>query len=234
MRHCLITGANRGLGLAFTKWAADSGYGVFAAARNDIPELFKNRENSLKRIYTDLAQPANSVDVISSEIADVPLDFIIHNAGLVDDSDFESLSNLEAEAVMNINLLTPLLLTRSLLPNLRQGKNKKVIFIGSVSGQNNSQCPSAFYAASRMGIIGAAQSLRQSFKADGLSFPVIEPGLMATDVDYDDGPQAAISKHGGDRMPVHDIIKTAEYILSLSEAACPKQIVTSSMTFGPV
>ncbi len=233
MANCLITGTNRGLGLAFTKWAADQGHNIYASSRNPMPELSQDRSKHISHIQADYTDAEKSVQDITDKIGDIPLDFIIHNAGLVEAS-YEELDVQQAQDLLSVNLTVSLMLTQNLIPNMRAGNNKKVIFIGSVSGQNNSHCPAIFYAASRMGIVGAAQNLRQNYKSDGISFPVIEPGRMATDMDYDDGQDAAITEHNGKRMPVHDVIRIVECILSLSPVACPTQFTVPDQKFGPV
>lgn len=231
MANCLITGANRGLGLAFTKWALDSGYTVFATSRNSMPKLSGIRANNLTHVSADFSKPADAVEKIISFIGDRPLDFIIHNAGLVDD-EFDKLSIDNAQDTLSINLTTPIFLTRALIPNIKKGSAKKVIFIGSVRGVDNNYCPAIFYSATRAGIRGVTQQLRTLYKEDAISFPFIEPGRMATDMDYDDAPDKAIVKHDGERMPVQDLTKTVEWILSLSAVACPKEIVLTDMKFN--
>lgn len=229
--NCLITGANRGLGLAFVKWATDRGYHVFASSRNGMPKLSEERQSKITWVQADLSDPKSSVELIKDTINNTPLDFIVHNAGLVD-PDFDDVEVEHAQDVLAINITSPVFLTKSLMPNIRSGRKKKVIFIGSVSGVDNNYCPAVFYAASRTGIRGVTQQLRTLFKEDGISFPLIEPGRMATDCDYDNPESQAIQKHDGDKMPVHDLTKTIEWLLSLSHIACPKEIVLTDMKFN--
>jgi len=233
MGNCLITGTNRGLGLAFTKWACDQGYKVFASSRNEMPELSPDRKENITHIEADFSKPDNAVSKIETIVKDTPLDFVIHNAGLVD-LEFSNVTVENAQDTLAINLITPIFLTKSLLPNIKNGQSKKVIFIGSVNGVDGNYCPAIFYAASRAGIRGVTQQLRTIYKEDKISFPLIEPGGMATDLDYDDSLEKALVEHDGERIPVQDLTKTMNWILSLSSAACPKEIILPNMTYQSV
>ena len=133
MKSCLITGTNKGLGLAFTKWACDKGYHVFATSRHEFIDIGENQSNSVTHIQADLSESENAVEAIKDIIQDIPLDFIIHNAGQVD-AELDSVTYAEAQSTLAVNMITPIFLTRALISNIKSGEHKKVIFIGSVSG----------------------------------------------------------------------------------------------------
>lgn len=112
----------------------------------------------------------------------------------------------------------------ALLPNLKKASHAKIILIGSTSGLDNEGCKAVAYTASKFGVRGLAHSLREYLRKDGITVTCINPGSMATDLSFDNGPEAAIKKHDGKRIPVHDIVSLVKTIAGLSSASCVKEL----------
>ncbi len=179
----LITGANRGIGLEFASQYNDLGYDVIATARS--PERAKKLETLGVRIeQLDVANP-NSVADLAKKLEGAPIDILINNAGVLhgrgdklEDVDFE-----EVERSFDINTIGPLRVTQALLPNLRKGKEKKIINITSRLGsiQHNSGGMYA-YRASKAALNQLNKTLSHELGAEGFVCIVIHPGWVQTDM----------------------------------------------------
>ena len=128
----VVTGANRGLGLAWARKYEERGWNVIATARRpqDASELRTLAQQSARvRIEElDATDPA-SVDAFGTRLAGVPVDVLIDNAGTIGEEDEQRFGQLDAgkfDHYMRVNALSALLVTERLLPNLRQGRQKKV------------------------------------------------------------------------------------------------------------
>src|SRR4051812_46799942 len=124
----LVTGANRGLGLEFARQLTTRGDRVIGTARDPS----QSRELAATRaqiIPLDLGQP-ESIQAALAAAGDAPIDALINNAGV--NSPGKRLAGLqvpELEAVLRVNALGPLFVTKALLPRLRAGSQKKIINI---------------------------------------------------------------------------------------------------------
>jgi NAD(P)-dependent dehydrogenase (short-subunit alcohol dehydrogenase family) len=139
MRNALVTGAAGGIGYELARQLAARGTAVIAVCRKpgtELPRLPVRVEADI-----DIATDAGCA-ALATRVAGVPLDLLIHNAGLLSE---ESLDALDEEAVANIrrqfevNALAPLRLTARLAPQLVRGG--KLVLITSRMGSmadNNS------------------------------------------------------------------------------------------------
>ncbi len=142
--NILITGASRGLGDAFARELGKPNDTLWLVSRNSPPSL--SLEDGVKRhwIKADLSSAG-----IHAKIAEgVPdLDVLIHNAGIWESGafssgyHFENIPEAETRAVLELNLIAPILLTQALLPKLKTSSNPKIILIGSINGLENAAMP---------------------------------------------------------------------------------------------
>ncbi len=122
----LVTGANRGIGLAFAQALAARGDRVVATARR--PEKARDLAKlSLRLEQLDVADD-DSVARLARGLSGEPLDVLINNAGIGDDGpSFETLSMADLERSFRVNAIGPAAVARALLPNLRAGKRRAIV-----------------------------------------------------------------------------------------------------------
>jgi short-subunit dehydrogenase len=101
---------------------------------------------------------------------------------------------------------------------------KKIIFIGFTCGLENEGSDAVVYTATKFGLRGAAHALRELLRKDGIAVSCISPESIATDVPYNEGPQAAIEKYMSGRMPVADILCVINIMINTSNASCVKEV----------
>jgi NAD(P)-dependent dehydrogenase (short-subunit alcohol dehydrogenase family) len=133
-----ITGANRGLGLELVKQYAEDGWKVYASCRtpqeeNSLQELVNKYPNIITQ-QLDVSSE-QEIDSLTTSVKDVPIDVLINNAGVLGDSlSLDKLTKKELLDVFSVNSFAPLLVSRALLPNLKQGRIKTIVAISSSLG----------------------------------------------------------------------------------------------------
>ena len=186
----LITGANRGLGLAWAKKYAARGWKVFATARR--PESATALKvlavkNPRVRILTlDHTVPA-SIEAMAAEIGTAPIDVIVNNAGMIGEEEGQQFKRLDPEqfdTFMRVNAMGPLLVTERLVPNLLAGKQKKV---AALSGKVSSfdiypriHPGLYYYKASKTALNMFMRNIAMDLREQGVAAIVLSPGVVNT------------------------------------------------------
>lgn len=173
----LITGANRGVGLALARHYHQAGWRVIGACRHGSDELAEVADRVIDGIdvtrETDVARLAEA-------LADQSLDLLINNAGMLHD---ESLGALDFDAIraqMEINAYAPLRVTEALLPCL--GEGAKVANITSRMGSiaDNDSGGRYGYRASKAALNAFGKSLAVDLAPRGIAVAQLHPGYVQT------------------------------------------------------
>lgn len=180
----LITGANRGIGLALSEKFISQGYRVVGTARKPSTAV-ELRKTGAQVEQLDVTSEA-SADALALRLADVPIDILVNNAGIIGHAtrQFSQLDVGKLNQIFDVNTLGPLRVTQALLPNLRAGSAKAVANISSTMGsteQNTWRCCMG-YRASKAAINSANKTLSLEFAGEGFVFVVLHPGYVQTDM----------------------------------------------------
>lgn len=184
-RTVVITGTTRGIGKALLPGLL--GQGVNLIVLNRRPEVMDGirqqlnvPESRLQSLCCDLADPA-SVKVVAEEILarNWPIDGLIHNAAIDPRHRFED-ANGPWEEVFQINFSSAAILTRMLLPRVRQSTQGRVVFFGSVLAGLGGACVTA-YASSKGAIGGLTASLAHELKRTSITVNCIVPGAISVE-----------------------------------------------------
>jgi NAD(P)-dependent dehydrogenase (short-subunit alcohol dehydrogenase family) len=191
----LITGANRGIGLAMARLAAERGDRVLAAARRpgQAPALANlARDNSnVSVVNLDVTDPEEMAAAAALE--DTPVDLLICNAGQylarggLDDPDY----TYDAwHTTMMTNVAGVFFTVRAFEPRLRQGAEPKIAVISSMMASNE-RAPggSYIYRSSKAAALNLARNLATDLKERGIAVGAYHPGWVRTDMG---GPNAQI------------------------------------------
>ena len=126
----LVTGANRGIGLAFARELLARGQNVVGTARK--PEEANDLRAAGARVERLDVADASSIDRLAAALRDEPIDVLIHNAGRGGGANAAAeITAKEIEAFFRVNARGPMLVTRALLANLEKGRRRTVIGITS-------------------------------------------------------------------------------------------------------
>jgi len=192
-----VTGANRGLGLEFTRQYAARGWNVIATARrpDESAEL-----QALLAQYPQLAVEAMDVTVqadverVALRFRDQPIDVLINNAGVWGNLDAQTFGQLDYDAykwIYEVNAIGPLRVTEALLANVEASKQKKIIILGGGMGTRATvqQSPGGhyWYRMSRAANLISMAILQRETRRRGVIVGIISPGKVDTQMLKDSG-----------------------------------------------
>lgn len=206
MKTYLITGANRGIGLALAKKLHAHNEQVIATCRKSSSKLEKL---GVKIIDGINVTEQSSIDRLK-ELKNI--DVLVLNAGILS---YESLSDLNIETIrqqFEVNALAPLRITQAMLSSL--APNAKVIIITSRMGSIEDNTSGGYYGyrMSKAAVNMAAMSLTRDLRGRGIAVRVIHPGLVATRMTGMTGISAKESANGIlDRIKETNIATTGEF-----------------------
>jgi len=190
----LITGANRGIGLEFTKQYAQDGWRVLACCRNPqqataLQALAKAHAN-IQIFSLDVADFAQ-IDALATQLKDQKIDVLINNAGVYPDS-----SSGDADAwleAFKINSIAPFKIASAFTPHIANSQLKKLATLSSKMGSmdDNTSGGSYVYRSSKAAVNMVMKSLSIDLKPLGIAVVTLHPGWVLTDMG---GPNALIDK----------------------------------------
>lgn len=198
MKRVLITGANRGLGLAFTKESLARGYRVFATCRrpdaaDDLQALAADNPEQLTVLRLDVADE-ETIDAAATAVKaqEGALDLLINNAGV--NPGGERPRNLGAETMLHtfrVNAVGPMLVAQRHLDLLRAGDDPKILNISSTAGSlsRKSSGGGYSYSSSKAALNMLTRALAFDLDSDGIIVVAIHPGWVRTDMG---GPTAPL------------------------------------------
>ena len=189
MKTALVTGANRGIGLELTRQLLGSGYNVHATYRSNKGGLEQIDSGNLSIYQMDVRDKMQISNVVQSIDK---IDLLINNAGVADGR-WQSISEIDMEhalEVLNVNAVSPVLVTQQSLPKL--GDGSKVVMMSSLMG-SISDCQSGrsyAYRASKTALNMFSMAMKNELDANGISLLIMHPGWVETDMG---GPNAPLS-----------------------------------------
>ncbi|RXZ76735.1 SDR family NAD(P)-dependent oxidoreductase [Paenibacillaceae bacterium] len=234
MKNIIIFGASKGLGEAFVKGLPDAGDNVWMISRSRPDSLELGDGINRYWIEADLSA-ADAARNVASRLDGVTLDVLIYNVGIwessgfTDDYDFEQDDPEEIANIINVNVTSAITCIQKLLPNLKKSANGKIILIGSTAGLENNDYTQVSFAASKFGLRGIGNSLREHVRKYGIGVTCINPGEIATQVPYEDGVDKVLSEYNGAQIPLQDLVSLVKCVMSLSRASCVKEINIPAM-----
>ena len=185
-RRVLLTGSSGGLGRASTIELCRRGWHVIAAVRS-LEEEYAPLEDAVRGciggvepLLLDLVDET-SIDAAGHELSRVPLDAIVHNAGLGAFGSFEDTPCEAWKAIFQVNLLGPMRITALLLPSMRARGSGRIVAVSSYTARIGIPFASV-YGASKAGLERWIETLAVELHSFGLSAHVLEVGMFATDM----------------------------------------------------
>ena len=175
-RSVLVTGGNRGIGLAIAKAFAASGDKVAITYRSgEVPE-------GLFGVKCDVTS-AEDVDRAFGEVEAQhgPVEVLVANAGITRDTLLLRMSEEDFEAVVDTNLVGSFRVAKRASKGMLRLKRGRIVLISSVVGLYGS-AGQANYAASKAGLVGFARSVAREIGSRGITCNVVAPGFVQTDM----------------------------------------------------
>jgi short-subunit dehydrogenase len=173
-RTVLLTGATGGLGHAIARRLCTEGAQlVLTGRREDILEALAD-ETRGRSIAIDMSDP-DAVERLANECADV--DILVANAGLPASGKLTSFTVEEIDRALDVNLRAPIVLARHLAERMVARGSGHLLFMSSLAGKSG-QPRASIYAATKFGLRGFGQSLREDLRGTGVGVSVIFPGFV--------------------------------------------------------
>jgi len=172
----LITGGNRGIGLAIAEKFKQDGYQVVVTHRSgSAPQGL----DGVIMDVTDSDSVNNAVKTIEEKYGRI--DVLVANAGITKDGLVMRMSDEDFESVVETNLMGAFRVARACTRGMLKQKSGRIIFVGSVVGMLGS-AGQVNYAATKSGLIGMARSFARELGSRGITANVVAPGFVETDM----------------------------------------------------
>jgi 3-oxoacyl-[acyl-carrier protein] reductase len=220
MRNVLVTGGSRGIGLAIAKRLVGADYNVIAVARRESEELgaaVREAEGRLHFRACDLA----AIDAIPAFAKLVRDEFgaiygLVNNAGLGTEGLLATMHNSEIEALVQLNVLSPIILTKYVARQMMADGAGRIINISSIIASTGYNGLSV-YGATKAAATGFTRSLAREVGKLGITVNAIAPGFIDTELTHnlsDDGRRRIAGRSALRRLPeTDDVARMVEYLL---------------------
>jgi 3-oxoacyl-[acyl-carrier protein] reductase len=221
----VVTGGNSGLGLSIATAMAQAGCHLVLSGRrqsrnqavaNDLARKFSVQTHAVE---ADVSREADCVRLIQEAVAKFgTIHCLINNAGIISGGRVAETKTEEFDRVLKTNLYGTFWCARAAYSQMMRNKSDPRGVIINISSLAGKQAWSGIgtYSASKFGMIGLTQALADEGKADHIKAIAICPAMVATPMTGASGP---------DYLQPEDIAKTVTYLLSLSPAAWPTEVV---------
>ena len=175
-RSVLVTGGNRGIGLAVARAFAEAGDAVMVTSRSgEAPE-------GLASVRCDVTD-AGSVDEAFAAVEERQgaVEVLVANAGITRDTLLLRMSQDDWDAVLDTNLTGAFRVARRAAKGMLRARRGRLVFVSSVVGLSGS-AGQANYAASKAGLVGLARSISRELGGRGITANVVAPGFIDTEM----------------------------------------------------
>jgi len=191
----LITGSNRGIGLALARYYAAADWNVIATARRpdaseELAVLGAQQNVVLAQLdVTDL----DRIDELAGRLSGVPIDLLINNAAVLGELEGQQVGSFDFEQfewTMAVNVYGPMAMAEAFRNNVAISQQKKIATLTSglgsltIMGRMEGM---TYYRVSKTGINMGMRAIRASYKKDGIIVALIAPGMVDTQLLSDSG-----------------------------------------------
>jgi 3-oxoacyl-[acyl-carrier protein] reductase len=175
-RSVLVTGGNRGIGLAIAR--------AFSAAGDKVAITYRSGEPpeglfGVRCDVTDQAAVEAAFDSVESQQG--PVEVLVANAGITRDTLLLRMAEDDFTTVLDTNLTGAYRVAKRAVRSMLRARRGRLIFISSVVGLLGS-AGQANYAASKAGLVGLARSLARELGSRNITANVVAPGFVSTEM----------------------------------------------------
>ncbi|HEX2088256.1 MAG TPA: SDR family oxidoreductase [Solirubrobacteraceae bacterium] len=174
MRTVLVTGTSSGIGRATAQRLAAEGFHVLAGVRR-----LEDAPAGVEPLALDVTDPA-AIEAARARASETGLFGLVNNAGTTVQGPLEFVPLDDLRRQLEVNLVAPLALTQALLP-LPRASGGRVVMISSVGGRTAVPFIGPYHA-SKWGLEGLSESLRQEVEPLGVRVAIVEPGSADTEI----------------------------------------------------
>ena len=209
MPTCLITGANRGLGLEFVKQYAAEGWKVIATCRRpEAADALNALEGDIQKHALDVSDFAQ-VEALGKSLKAESIDLLINNAGIYGPRTVPH-SSVDFAAwaeVLRIDTMSPLKMSAVFEPHVARSQLKRIVAITSMMGSiaDNTSGGSYIYRSAKAALNAVMKSLALDLRSKGIAVAMIHPGWARTDMGGPGAKIEAFESVAGMRQVIDDL-----------------------------
>lgn len=178
-KNIVITGANRGIGLAMAKQFIQQEHNVYALCRHSSNELDQLSANIITNV--DVATD-KGIDQMVTSLKDVSIDILVCNAGILRDEQLNTINVSTIREQFEVNALAPLRVVDCLLKQLSSGSKIAMITSRMGSIADNGSGGRYGYRMSKAALNAAAMSLSKDLASQNIAVGIYHPGYVQTDM----------------------------------------------------
>lgn len=218
MTTAFITGATSGIGRAIAIALSEAGYDVYAAgrSRSALEELRAARPG-----ITPVAVDVTDREAMEAAVTGLEIDVLVNNAGIMPPlGNFADMKVSDIDTTLEVNLSAAILLTRLVVPQMRERQSGHILFTGSSAA--HAVFPNvAVYSATKAAIAGFAAGLRADLSQFGVRVTEIVPGRVETQLYKDilDAGARAAMYAGNVAVQPEDVAAMVVALLGLPASA---------------
>jgi NAD(P)-dependent dehydrogenase (short-subunit alcohol dehydrogenase family) len=190
MPTVLLTGANRGLGLEFTRRYAAAGWQVLACCRNpgaaqDLNDVAEASAGAVRVLMLDVRDHA-AIALLAAELGPQPIDLLLNNAGVygptrmvVGHIDYAAWAD-----VLAVNVLAPMRMVECFVEHVARSERKLIACLSSAMGSigGNTSGRHYLYRSSKAALNAVVKSLSIDLHDRGITVVALHPGWVKTDM----------------------------------------------------
>ncbi len=217
----LITGANRGLGLATARRLGHAGVTVVIGARDETKgeeaaAVLRDEGIDAEAVPANMAEEEEIKQLVAAHRARCGrLDVLINNAGIGIGAAVADMPTKKLDLQLDVNLRGVYLIAREAIPMLKEAgaEHGKALMVNtaSIAGKHGQGWLSA-YSATKFGVVGLSQGLHKELSGDGIQVTALCPGFVATDMT--DWVEGQVPKE--EMIQPEDIAEAVRYLLRTS------------------
>ena len=185
----LITGANRGLGLEFTRQLAGDAERIIACCRNparanELNQVAAQSAGVVQTRALDVTDGAR-IKALAAQLADQPIDLLLNNAGILGPRPASGVQDVDAwRQVLEVNTIAPLKMVEAMLDSVALSKRKLIVNITSKMGSmgDNQSGGAYIYRSSKASLNAVMKSLALDTAELGVTVLLVHPGWVSTDM----------------------------------------------------
>ncbi len=177
MQHVVITGGNKGIGLALVKQYLAAGFQVSVICRTESAELAAL--NATVYSNTELADPGQ-INALSKKFTAGSIDILINNAGIFSNETLSDFDISRMQQQFQVDALAPLLLSHALLPAIKKGG--KIAMVTSRMGSIADNTSGSYYGyrMAKAALNAGSVSLARDLAAQQIHVGIYHPGFVQT------------------------------------------------------
>ena len=202
MKTAIVTGASRGVGYATSKFLSENGYHVIAVSRN-LEAMMPLKSENVELYQLDITD-FKKMEEFADKYKEITLDLLVNNAGGGSGSNYiENDSPENWKKSYDVNVVSPMYLSKLMLPCLKKSQSPTVIFITSLAGKYP-YVSGGNYATAKRGESGLVDVMRLEFSQQNIKITEICPGTIDT-----------CEEHKPAALDALDLAETIKWVASL-------------------